>query len=303
MTQPAPTSPKVPIFVYILPFIAVLTWTGNVIVSKMAVGEIGAWSLSFYRWTFAFLLITPFMLPKVWRQRHAILPHLGKFAVLGVLGMLIYQGLAYQAAYTTTATNIGIFNAMIPVFTLMIATVILKEKPTLFAIIGVLLSIFGISILIGKGNPLSILAGEFYFGDIIMVVAVNSYALYGVLTRYWRIPLDLFSNIYMQIFFSILAQIPIVLYTGLSPFTVNNLGMVVYAGIFPSLIAPLVWTKSIGIIGASQTSIFLNLMPICTAIVAVFYLHESWQNYHTFGTLLILVGVVLSQIKFAKKHG
>lgn len=94
---------------------------------------------------------------------------------------------------------------------------------------------------------------------------------------------------------------PILLFTGLSPLTAHNIGLVVYAGIFPSLIAPLVWTKSIQQIGASQTSIFLNLMPIFTAVIAVLYLHESWQMYHTIGTLLILGGVVMAQIKLVKE--
>lgn len=288
-------------FVYLLPLIAVLTWAGNVIAGKIAVGQIEAWSLSLYRWALAFILLTPFVLPKVWKNRHAIAPFLPKLAVLGALGMVVYQGLAYQSAYTTTATNIGILNAMIPMFTLLIATVVLKEKPTLFALIGVCLSIIGIGILIGKGNPLTIFAGNFHSGDMMMIVAVASYALYGVLTRYWQLKLDLFSNIYLQVLFAILCHVPILLFTGLSPLTAHNIGLVVYAGIFPSLIAPLVWTKSIQQIGASQTSIFLNLMPIFTAVIAVLYLHESWQMYHTIGTLLILGGVVMAQVKVRKK--
>ncbi len=293
-------SSKNQIRVYLLPLIAILTWAGNVIAGKLAVGQIEAWSLSLYRWLLAFLLLTPFMLPKVWNNRHAIYPFLPKLAVLGMLGMVVYQGLAYQAAYTTTATNIGILNAMIPMFTLLAAAVILNEKPNLFAIMGVGLSILGIGILIGKGNPLSIFAGDFHLGDVLMVLAVASYALYGVLTRYWQLSLDLFSNIYLQVFFAIVCHVPIVLYTGLSPLTPYNIGLIVYAGIFPSLIAPLVWTKSIQQIGASQTSIYLNLMPIFTAIIAVLYLHERWQTFHTLGALLILLGVILAQIK-AKK--
>lgn len=288
-------------FVYLLPLIAVLTWAGNVIAGKIAVGQIEAWSLSLYRWGLAFILLTPFVLPKVWQNRTAIYPLLPKLAVLGALGMVVYQGLAYQSAYTTTATNIGILNALIPMFTLLIATVVLKEKPTLFALIGVCLSIVGIGILMGKGNPLALLSGGFSTGDGLMVIAVASYALYGVLTRYWQLPLDLFSNIYLQVGFAMLCHVPILLVTGLSPLTAQNIGLVTYAGVFPSLIAPLVWTKSIQQIGASQTSIFLNLMPIFTAVIAVLYLHESWQIYHTIGTLLILGGVVMAQVKIGVK--
>lgn len=289
-------------YVYLLPLMAVVIWSINVIVTKLAVGVISAVSISFYRWVLAFLILTPFLVRSIWQQRQAIMPFLPKVAVLGLFGMVMYQGLSYQAAYTTSATNIGILNAMIPLFTIVIASLLLKEKPTHYAIIGGIISLIGIAILIGKGNPLNMLQGGFYQqglhqGDLLMLVAVLCYAAYGVLTRLWQIPLDLLTNIYLQIGFGALFHIPLMLYQGFSPINLQNVWLIVYAGTLPSLVAPLVWVKSIQLIGPSRTSIFINLTPMIAACIAVFYLHEDWHSYHSVGGLLILLGVILAQFK------
>jgi drug/metabolite transporter (DMT)-like permease len=80
-------------------------------------------SISFYRWLVAFIILTPFMLSKVWQQRDLIRQHFVQFAVLSAFGMFLYQGLAYSAAHYTTATNMGIINAFIPVFTIFVSMI------------------------------------------------------------------------------------------------------------------------------------------------------------------------------------
>ncbi|RYZ94589.1 MAG: DMT family transporter, partial [Moraxellaceae bacterium] len=237
-----------------------------------------------------------------WQQRKAIAPYLPKLAVLGLLGMLMYQGLAYEAAHTTSATNIGILNAMIPLFTLAIAALLLHEKPSLLALLGGLISLTGIAILIAKGHPLNLLVGDFHRGDILMMLAVVCYAAYGVLTRLWQIPLDLLTTIYLQIGFGILFHLPLVMSQGLSAINANNVWLVLYAGTLPSLVAPLVWIKSIQLIGPSRTSIFINLTPLITAAIAIVYLNEAWHGYHSVGGLLTLTGVILTQLKFAARR-
>lgn len=293
-------SPHQPAYVYLLPLAAVLIWSVNVIVTKLAVGAISALSISFYRWVLAFALVSPWMLPRVWQQRQLIKPYLGKLAVLGGLGMLMYQGLSYEAAHTTSATNIGILNAMIPLFTIGIAAALLHEKPTLFAMAGGLVSLTGIVVLITTGNPFHLLAdslhhGDIHQGDILMLLAVMCYAAYGVLTRLWHLPLDLLSTIYLQIGFGMLFHLPLVWYDGFSPMTAQNIWLVLYAGTLPSLVAPLVWVKSIQLIGPSRTSIFINLTPLLTASIAVVYLNEHWYGYHSIGALMILGGVIMAQ--------
>ena len=281
----------------LLPLGTVLIWAINIVLTRAAIDVIQPFNISFYRWLIAFIILMPFLLPKVWRERALIRPYLPKLALMGLFGMVMYQGLAYVAAHSTTATNMGIINALIPLMTVAVASVALKEKPTLFAVAGGLMSLLGISILIGKGNPANLLAGDIHLGDGLMVIGVFCYACYGVLARLWQIPLSLFSSIYIQIFFGALFQLPLVLHEGFQPITADNAAIVMYAAIFPSLLAPLLWLKSISLIGPNRTSIFMNVLPIFTALIAVSFLGEHWYSYHSIGGMLTLAGVILAQRK------
>ena len=127
------------------------------------------------------------MLPQVWKQRHLVKQHFMQFVVLSAFGMFLYQGLAYSAAHYTTATNMGIINAFIPVFTIFVSILILREIPNRFAVVGSILSFLGLLYVIGRGDfsNLTQLAG--HSGDLIMVLAVFFYAFYGVFLKKWAI--------------------------------------------------------------------------------------------------------------------
>ncbi|MDB0326507.1 EamA family transporter, partial [Acinetobacter baumannii] len=75
----------------------------------------------------------------------------------------------------------------------------------------------------------------------------------------------------------------------------------IYAGVFASLIAPLVWMLAVQQLGPNRTSIFMNLVPVFTAIIASIWLSEQWTIYHTFGGIMILVGIIMAQKKVNSK--
>ncbi|RYY78449.1 MAG: DMT family transporter [Moraxellaceae bacterium] len=292
-----PLNSKNSAYLYLLPIAAVLIWSVNVVIARVAVDVISPLSISFYRWFFALLVLTPIVLPQVWPQRHIVLRYLPKLAVLGLFGMVVYQGLAYIAAHSTSATNMGIINGLIPLVTIVMASFLLKEKPSAFAIAGGLLSLLGLAVLIGQGNPANILSGNIHHGDCLMLMAVIAYAGYGVLLRRWQIPLNTWHSVYVQIFFGALFQLPLVMYAGFSPITMQNGWIIIFSCIFPSILAPFLWMKAIAALGPNRSSIFMNLLPVFTALIAIFWLGEQWHSYHTLGGLLALGGVVLAQIK------
>lgn len=292
-----PLNSKNSAYVYLLPIAAVLIWSVNVVIARVAVDVISPLSISFYRWFFALLVLTPILLPQVWQQRQTVRQYLPKLAVLGLFGMVIYQGLAYVAAHSTSATNMGIINALIPLITIVVASFLLKDKPSYFAITGGLLSLLGLAILIGQGNPANILKGNIHHGDSLMLLAVIAYACYGVLLRRWQIPLSTWSSVYVQISFGALFQLPLVMYAGFSPIGIQNGWIIIFSGLFPSILAPFLWMKAIAALGPNRSSIFMNLLPVFTALIAIFYLGEVWHSYHTLGGLLAVSGVMLAQIK------
>ncbi|WKK16875.1 DMT family transporter [Achromobacter insolitus] len=291
------SSPHVPARYLLFPLLAALIWSVNMIVTKMAASAIAPAAIGFYRWALAGVVLTPFALPGVWAQRRQILPSLPKLAVLGGLGMALYQGLAYVAAASTTATNMGIITAMIPLMTIAIVAVLLRELPSATAMLGGLLSLAGLALLIGEGDPARLLEVGANRGDLLMGVGALAYALYGVLLRRWALPVGPWQSLYVQVAFGVLFQLPAFLLAPPSPLNGDNLPLVLYAAVFPSLFAPFLWMQGVKHLGPNRASIFLNIMPVATVAIAAVFLDEKPHLFHIVGGAMALVGVMLAQMR------
>lgn len=285
---------------FLLPILAVLIWSMNIAVTRYVADFITPVSISFYRWLVAFIVLTPFIAKKTWQNRHLIRQHFWQFAILSAFGMVLYQGLAYSAAHHTTATNMGIINAFIPVFTIFVSMLILREIPNRFAVIGSILSFMGLVYVMAQGDFASLLGLGGHSGDFVMILAVFFYAFYGVFLKKWQLQVPLLMSLYIQIGFALLYHLPFILWYGLQGIDSQNIASVLYAGLFPSLIAPFVWMLAVQYLGPNRTSIFMNLMPVFTAIIAFFWLKEAWTIYHSIGGVIILLGIVLAQKKVNK---
>lgn len=280
---------------FLYPLVAVVIWSINSIVSKLSASAIDPSAISFYRWLLALLVLTPFVLPGVWRTRQTIKPHLWRLALLGLLGMALYQSLAYYAAHSVSALFMGIIGALIPLLTVLLSVVILRIAPTLGILLGSVISFTGLVWLVSEGNVTRLLSQGLGKGELMMLAASTAYALYGVLTRRWALPLPIWHSLYVQIFFGVLLLLPGFLLAPTIALNLHNLPLVLFAGLFASIIAPFLWIHGVQRLGASTTSIFMNLIPLFTALIAVLFLHEHLHSYHWIGGGLTLAGVILPQ--------
>ncbi|MCL7929881.1 DMT family transporter [Halomonas llamarensis] len=284
-----------PLIYFLPPLATVLIWSGNMTINQLTVGTIAPSSIAFLRWLLALLVLTPFVLPAAWRYRADIRREWPKLAVLGMLGMGLWQGLAYVAAETTSATNMGILAAMVPLLTVLLSALILREPPTLGGIAGGVLAFFGVTVLLGQGNPLSLMRLEVSPGDALMVLAATCYALYGVMLKRWQMGLPPWVMLYAQVCFAVLFLLPPYLIGPMTPIDSHNVWLILYAGIPASIITTFLWMRAVRQIGASQASIFINLMPLFSAVIAMVFLVERLAVFHVLGGLLILAGVVMAQ--------
>ncbi|WP_299235185.1 DMT family transporter [uncultured Halomonas sp.] len=280
---------------FLAPLGAVLIWSGNMTINQLTVGTIAPSSIAFLRWVLALAVLTPLVAPAAWQHRATIRREWPKLAVLGLLGMGLWQGLAYMAAETTSATNMGILAAMVPLLTVLLSALILREPPSLGGVAGGALALVGVAILLGRGSPLSLLELTVARGDALMLVAATCYALYGVMLKRWPIALPPWVLLYGQVIFAVLILLPPYLLGPMTPVDSSNIGLILYAGIPASIITTFLWMLAIRRIGASQASIFINLMPLFSAIIAMFALGERIALFHFLGGALILAGVVMAQ--------
>lgn len=279
----------------LFPLLAVLIWSVNAVVSKLSATAIDPAAISFYRWLLALIALTPWVLPGVCRNWPAVRANGWKLMVLGLLGMVLYQSLAYYAAHSVSALFMGIIVSLIPLLTILISLVLLHIAPTVGVALGSLLSFCGLIWLVSDGQPSALLQHGIGKGELMMLAASASYALYGVLTKRWAIDLPNWQSLYVQILFGVVLLLPNFLMAQDIRLNEHNIPLVLFAGIPASIIAPFLWIQGVMRLGANTTSIFMNLAPVFTAAVAVLFLHEQLHSYHWIGGGVTLVGVILSQ--------
>ena len=286
-----------PVWFYAFALGPVIIWAINMVVTRYAASVIEPISISFWRLSLAWLLLTPFLGKILYQHRQQLQKNIMPCAVLASLGMVSYQCLSYWAAQSTTATNMSMINALIPIFTIFVSLLLLAVRPNRYAIAGSVLSLCGLIFFIGHGSFAVLWQGTWQLGDGLMLIAVLAYALYGVLIRYWQMDLPLLLSVWLQISLAIIMHIPLIWLLGLQMLDQQNIWPVVYAAILPSIAAPFLWMKAMQTIGPNQATMFTHLGPILTAVIAYIYLDEQWYFYHTVGAALAILGVVLAQKK------
>ncbi|EJT3521722.1 DMT family transporter [Vibrio parahaemolyticus] len=288
--------------VYLLPFFTVMIWGGNSIVNKMAASTIEPSAMSFYRWFVAMLLLTPFCLPAVIKQRHVISPYLTKLAFLALLGMVLNQSLGYYAGLTTTASNMALITSLVPLISVFLSVPLLGKSVSMLSIVGGVISLGGLAFMLGHGDVTYFLHQDMTQGDSLMLLAALVYAAYCVLLKRWKMPFNSLTLVYMQGFFSVIMLTPLWLSSEQLLPSQEALPLIAYAGIAASIFAPLMWVKAIDLIGADSSAMFMNLMPVVSVALASTLLGEEIHVYHIIGGLMVISGVILSQIKVRKKQ-
>jgi drug/metabolite transporter (DMT)-like permease len=280
------------------PFLAIVLWAGNVIVSRLSAHTIGPQAITFYRLLLAVALMSVFVARPAWRNRAAIWPHFGQFAVLGFLAMCLFQSLSYLAAETTTATNMAVFTALTPLLTVALSAALLGEDPTLGMVGGGVLSFAGLIYLVSGGDLSTLFRDGVHPGDALMLLAALVYALYGVLLKRWNLPITGWQSTYMQALCALAIMFPAFLATPapLRQLNTETLPLIGYAGGLASVVLPFLWIRGVQQLGPSRCAVFMNLLPVMTAAAAIGMLGEPIRSFHVIGGGLALCGVACAQV-------
>ena len=273
----------------LLASLTTVLWSINTVVTKAAAGVISPGSIGFYRWLIAFVVLLPFTARAVWRHRDEVRRQWWRLAVLAALGMVIYQSLAYVAAATTSAVNMGVLQGLTPLIAAIAAGFLAGEGLAPGRLIGGAVSLAGLVYLTARGDLRTLAA--VHMGDLLMIVAVIANAFYSVFLRRWRLPLPPWVQMQGQVFFAMLMMMPMWLAGPKSSLTAANVPLVLYAALAASLVAPWLWMGAVARLGAGRAALFINLIPVLSAAIAVVWLGEQLEIYHLVGGALCLVGV------------
>ena len=287
---------------YLLLILASLFWSGNFIVGKAAsTFEIPPFSLNFYRWLFAWLILLPFTYKELINKKNYILNNKVFFIILGITSITIFNSIVYYSLNFTQVISGVLMISTIPVMIMFISSLLNIEKTNIFQIIGVVLSLTGVVFIITKADLELIKNLDFNKGDLTMVIAMLSWATYSALLKKKKYEISQITLLQVVITFGFIFLIPIY-------FIEMNMGYLIklekpfyltlaYVVIFPGLASFFFWIKGIAIIGANRAGVFLHLMPIFGAIMAMIIFDEKFMFYHFLGAIFIIVGITLSNKK------
>ncbi len=209
--------------------------------------------------------------------------------------MAMYQSLAYFAAGITSATNMGIILSLMPLMSLALAIAWLGQRLTFGALFGALVSFVGVLEVVSAGQPAALLQQGLNSGDLMMLVATFAYALYSFLLKKWQLRIPAMQLLYLQVLVAIIVLLPLFVLSPKTGLNAHNIGLVLYACILASMVAPRVWMQAVHRLGPSRTTLFFNLLPVVTALIAAVVLDERLASYHLYGGLLTLLGVLLAE--------
>jgi len=287
---------------YLYLFLTVTFWAGNFIVGKLAsFYDVPPFSLNFYRWFFAWLILAPFTIPEIIKKKDYIFKNYKLFIILGVTSITIFNSIVYYSLNFTQVISGVLMISTIPVMIMLFSSILKIEKTNIFQIIGVIFSFAGVIMIVTKADIQILKNLDFNKGDITMVVAMFSWALYSTLLKRQKYEISQISLLQVVITFGLLFLIPIyfIEYQIGSRIILEKPFILIlsYVVLFPGLASFLLWIKGISLIGANRSGVFLHLMPILSAIMAMIFFSEKFMFYHMLGACFIITGILLSNKK------
>ena len=287
---------------YLFLFLSVLFWAGNFIVGKYAsYYQIPPFSLNFYRWFFAWLILLPFTFKEIISKKNYILENYKFYILLGITSVTIFNSIVYYSLNFTQVISGVLMISTIPVMIMFISSILKIERTNIFQILGVICSFVGVILIITKANFDLLVNLDFNKGDLTMVVAMLSWATYSALLKKRKHELSQLSLLEVIITFGLIFLIPIYIieYSLGFEITLNKpfILVLIYVVLFPGLAAFICWIKGISLIGPNRSGVFLHLMPILSALMAMIIFKEKFMLYHLLGAFFILSGIILSNRK------
>ena len=287
---------------YVLLLLAAFFWSGNFIVGKFAtLFQIPPLTLNVFRWIAVWLILMPFTYKEIYNNLPSIKKNWFVISFMGVITISTFNSVVYFALNYTQVINAVLVLAAIPAATIVFSSLMKIEKTNIFQLLGLFLSIIGIGSIISNGDIQKITSLSFNKGDLWMLVCVFTWALYSTLLKKNKFKFSQFSLIQLMVSVGILFLIPQFFYEKFIGLELNYnkafFLILIYVVVFPAIAAYYCWQKGVELIGPNRASMFIQLMPLFSAVMAIIIFNEKFELYHFTGACFIVSGIYLSNRK------
>ena len=294
---------------YLFLIIATALWGGNIVAAKIAsIITLEPIKLSFYRNTVVIVILLPFIINKIKIIFEIFKINWKIICILSIFGVSIFNSFMNIALTSSSVISSSLMPSFAPSLIIIFSLIIFNSKISYLQCIGVFVSFIGFLNIIIRGNILNLGSLDFVIGDIWMLGCVACWAFYSVMLKKMPKEIDNISFLFLIFFIGNIFVLPFYIFES----SVNNsfflnekysFLLVLYVGIGPALISFLLWIKSIKIIGASKSGLFLNLIPIFSSLISIIFLNEIIKLFHIVGALLIFLGIyIVNKEKLDEKN-
>ncbi|SCX41886.1 Threonine/homoserine efflux transporter RhtA [Lysinibacillus fusiformis] len=270
-----------------------LLWGGNFVVAKTLVAHASPMTLTTVRWLIAVIVLVPLVW---WKEKKLVPPKqaIVPLLLMGVTGVALFNIFQFLALELTTSTNAGLISTMNTISIALFSFVLLKEKITKWQLSAMVLSLFGVVLVLSKGDWQLLLDFQLNTGDLWMLAAVCVWGLYSVCSKWaMQTASPLMATLYAGVF-GVLLLLP---FTS-ADFTFTNVNTsfilsMLYTGIISTVVCMVFWNIGVQKLGATTSGIFLNFNPIFTALLAYLFIGENMSWLQGIGGLIVIMGCYL----------
>ena len=284
---------------------ATILWAGNAIAGRALVGSVSPITLTAVRWGAAALILLPFGW-RIFKPGSPLWKNKTRFLILGLFGVGSYNVLLYSALQTSSAINVTLIGASMPMWMLLIGAVFYQVKPRVVQMIGAVVSLLGVSVVLTRGDLSTLLSMQMVIGDLLIMLATFLWASYSwMLSRpgssseqEWPWASFLTAQIVIGLMWTGIfegfeiasghAYLDLNLWTG---------SLILFIAIGPSLIAYRCWGQGVNRAGPTVAAFFANFIPLFTALFSAAILGEPPSLFHGVAFALIVAGIWVSSPK------
>ena len=283
---------------------ATLFWAGNFNIGKVAfIENIAPFTLAFLRWSLVWLILIPFTYKEIFRLKIMILKNFKLLFLLGLSSVFLYSALTYKALNYTQVINASLFNTAVPATIILVCYLLKIEKTNIFQLAGLLISTLGILAIVTRLDLNILNSLDFNKGDLLMIIAIISWGVYSAFLKKRNFEISLLALIQITCTFGLAMLAPaflIELNQGYSlDINLNLSYILLYVAIFPSIGSYYCWAGAVSIIGPNRAGIFLSLIPLFSTFFAMIFFDEKFLFFHLIGSILIILGLFLSNKKIS----
>ncbi len=264
---------------------------------KIALTEMGPFTLAFARFLIALVPFLPFLLQKDAGVRT------WQLGAMGFLGVTLFFSLQNWALVYTTAANAAIILSAIPALTAVLGHLLLGESLEPARVLGILLSMAGVGVVVIGGPPgtaeIEVAGGRALLGNLLVLGAAASWALYTVLGRRVVGRLSPAASTAHTMAWGVLFLTPFALgemvVAGVSWPTLEGWAALLFLALIASGVAFFLYLFALTRMEAGEASLYVNLSPVVSLAAAHLILAEPITGLQLLGTGLVLLGVYLTE--------